>query len=146
MGIIFGSSVFTSDKKRELMVTEIEKEFAKLNEEYLFALEFFEEYRTVTGFEDMMKELKAEQITALSVFQGKVELDIQMLRQKIDKINKNSRWMNSQTSIDNMEGLNRTVGRLLAIIEEVKHTKSMIDGEKTENKKLEESQQIGPQQ
>ena len=145
MRFIFGNNVFASDKKREELVASIEAQLKKLKEDYIFALEFLEEYRYVPEFEETIKELKVEYKTAIDVLKAEVDGNIKMLRERVDKINKNDKWMNSKQSIDNMEGLNQTIGRLMALGEEIDKSKSLINESQTKETSNEAIGPVGPQ-
>lgn len=141
---LFRKDIFSSEEKREGLLTAYETELVKLKEDYFFALEFFEEYRNVQGFEEMKQELKTEYSTALDTLRKEVQDDIQSLRQRIDRINKNTRWMNSKQSADNMEGLNRIVGKLMAFINKIDTDKKAIYAENDSKEQVVE-QPTGPQ-
>ena len=92
----------------------------------------------------MKQELKTEYSTALDTLRKEVQDDIQSLRQRIDRINKNTRWMNSKQSVDNMEGLNRVVGKLMAFINKIDADKKAIYAENDSKEQVAE-QPAGPQ-
>ena len=127
---IFVKTIFTDEKKREDLLLFLETQLKQLKEDYEISIEFLEENRTLNGFDEMIKELKNDYVTELVFLNNEIHKNIHFLRERVDKINKDKKWMNSKQSIDNMEGLNRTVGKLLALSEEVEKTKSSIKGAK----------------
>ena len=127
MSLLFGNNVFTSDKKREEILVGFETELKRLKSDYFDALDFLESCKDIIGFVEMIKQLKDEYISALTGLDGDIKQTIKMFRKKVDKINQNQKWMNSKSSVSNMEGLNQTIGKLMAICDEIEQSKSAVN-------------------
>lgn len=140
---IFKNKILTNDKKREELILFIETQLKQLKEDYGMSIEFLEENKTINGFDVMIQEIKDEYLIALQFLNEEIQSNIQLLREEVDRINKNSRWMNSEKSIGNMDGLNRTIGRLMSISQDVEKAKGLLSVTKTEEAL--DAQPIGPQ-
>ena len=149
MGLFFGNNIHLSDTKREELVVSIGAKIKKLKDDYVFSIEFLDGYQGVEGYDEAIAELKEEFLTGLDMVDGEIKENIQALRQRVDSLVKSPRWMGSEPSRKNVEGLNQTVGKLMALEEEVKKSRGFINEEKHMEVPLVMNQQyeqpVGPQ-